>query len=96
MQVTADLVDDFRDGVFFVQLGLSPTRPWSTRRSPSRSAFENRTRSPYTSLMEHLPERQLLVILDNFEHVVSAAPVVSALLAFCPELKVLVGHLARR
>jgi predicted ATPase len=40
--------------------------------------------------MEHLPERQLLLILDNFEHVVSAAPVVSALLAFCPELKVLV------
>jgi predicted ATPase/DNA-binding CsgD family transcriptional regulator/Tfp pilus assembly protein PilF len=35
-------------------------------------------------------DRQLLLVLDNFEHLVSAAPVVSDLLASCPRLKVLV------
>src|SRR5919205_440256 len=33
---------------------------------------------------------QLLLLLDNFEHVVAAAPVVAQLLAASPELKVLV------
>jgi len=34
-------------------------------------------------------DRQLLLVLDNFEHVVAAAPQIAELLADCPELKVL-------
>jgi non-specific serine/threonine protein kinase len=37
-----------------------------------------------------LRERELLLVLDNFEHVLSAAVVVSALLESCPRLRVLV------
>ncbi len=36
-----------------------------------------------------LRERELLVILDNFEHVLAAAPIAAELLAACPRLKIL-------
>jgi predicted ATPase len=40
-------------------------------------------------LAEYLHEKQLLLLLDNFEQVVAAAPQVGELLAECPGLKVL-------
>jgi predicted ATPase len=42
------------------------------------------------SVVEHLRSKQKLLILDNFEHVLAAAPVVSTLLGHCPALSVLV------
>src|SRR3712207_4264206 len=45
------------------------------------------------SLVEHLAlylrDKHLLLLLDNFEHVVAAAPLVAALVAACPRIKVL-------
>jgi predicted ATPase len=41
-------------------------------------------------LAEHIGERALLIVIDNFEHVVEAAPVVARLLVACPRLTVLV------
>ena len=42
------------------------------------------------SLKESLQDRQMLLVLDNFEQVVAAAPLVAELLAACPRLKCLV------
>src|SRR5262249_31605336 len=42
------------------------------------------------SLKAHLQTKELLLVLDNFEHLIAAAPVVSTLLAAAPRLKVLV------
>jgi len=42
------------------------------------------------SVKDYLREKHLLLLLDNFEHVVSAAPLVGELLAASPRLKVLV------
>jgi predicted ATPase len=39
--------------------------------------------------LEHLRDQQLLLVLDNFEQVVDAAPVVATLLARCRRLKIL-------
>jgi predicted ATPase/DNA-binding CsgD family transcriptional regulator len=41
-------------------------------------------------LEAHLRDRELLLLLDGFEHLLDAAPVVSRLLAACPALKILV------
>jgi DNA-binding SARP family transcriptional activator len=41
-------------------------------------------------LSAHIRDRQILVLFDNFEQVVDAAPGVSALLAECPNLRCLV------
>jgi predicted ATPase/class 3 adenylate cyclase len=43
-----------------------------------------------SSLAEHLADRSLLLLFDNFEHVVTAAPEVARLLAACPGLDALV------
>ncbi len=42
------------------------------------------------SLAELIGDRGLLLLLDNFEHVIGAAPQVAALLASCPRLDILV------
>jgi predicted ATPase/DNA-binding SARP family transcriptional activator len=47
-------------------------------------------KSPVETLVEHLRERSILLTLDNFEHIVSAAALVSTLLEACPQLHVLV------
>jgi predicted ATPase len=47
-------------------------------------------RLPGASLIEHLARRRALLVIDNFEQVAEAAPLISSLLNHCPELKVLV------
>src|SRR5262249_40431643 len=47
-------------------------------------------RSALDLLLEHLSDRQLLLVLDNFEHVLGAAPVLAQLLETCPRLVLLV------
>src|SRR5262249_53081876 len=47
-------------------------------------------RPPVVGLGELLREKQLLLLLDNFEQVLAAAPPIADLLASCPRLKVLV------
>ncbi|MDQ7842830.1 MAG: tetratricopeptide repeat protein [Armatimonadota bacterium] len=46
--------------------------------------------TPLDTLREHLAERRLLLVLDNFEHVLAARGEVAGLLAACPGLRVLV------
>ena len=41
-------------------------------------------------LAEHIRDKSMLLLLDNFEHVVEAAPDITSLLASCPSLEVLV------
>jgi predicted ATPase/DNA-binding CsgD family transcriptional regulator len=41
------------------------------------------------ALTRHLRERHVLLVLDNFEHLLEAAPLIADLLAVCPHLKVL-------
>jgi predicted ATPase len=44
---------------------------------------------PHEQLLESLRDRDLLLVLDNFEHLLVAAPRVTELLAACPRLKIL-------
>jgi len=47
-------------------------------------------RPPVEMLKDYLRERDMLLVLDSFEHVIGAAPQVGELLESCPRLKVLV------
>ena len=68
--------DDFADGVFFVDLAplqdpdAGPARPSRRRSASSRRAASRRA----SGLGRHLRDRELLLVLDNFEHVLEAAP----------------------
>jgi predicted ATPase/class 3 adenylate cyclase len=90
LQVGADLLEEFDDGVFFVSLATI-THPELV---PSTIAGSLRLReSVGQSLTEtlegYLHHKRLLLILDNFEQVLEGTPVVGELLGGCPNLKVL-------
>jgi predicted ATPase/transcriptional regulator with XRE-family HTH domain len=91
LSVAAELGADFRNGVVFVSLaalqdsalviptiihtlGLSETEHWS----------------PFDLLQIALRDKEQLLLLDNFERLVQAAPQLIELLARCPQLKLLV------
>jgi predicted ATPase/class 3 adenylate cyclase len=91
LQVAAELVERFPDGVWFVPLA-SVTDPG---RVPSEIAETLDIRdSPHEALVKtllrRLQDQRLLLVLDNFEQVVEAAYVLGELLAGTPGLKVLV------
>ncbi len=52
-------------------------------------------RSAYERLITHLRGHDALVLLDNFEHLLSVAPLVARLLSQCPQLRVIVTSRAR-
>lgn len=81
----------FPDGVAFV--GLAPIREASVVGSALAHAVivaEASDELPLTTLVAGLQNAALLLVLDNFEHVVAAAPLVVELLAQCPGLTVLI------
>jgi predicted ATPase/DNA-binding SARP family transcriptional activator len=47
------------------------------------------------TLIDHLNQRHVLLVVDNMEHVAAAAPVVARLLAACPGLKALITSRSR-
>jgi predicted ATPase/DNA-binding SARP family transcriptional activator len=91
IEVARGMARAFRDGVFFVS--LAPIRDPGLVASPIARALavpEEPARSPEEALRTFVREKQLLLLLDNFEQVLPAAPLVAELLAAAPGLKVLV------
>jgi predicted ATPase len=83
IEAAAELVPRFRNGVFWV--GLAPLR------DPSLVAETvAQTLGAKDGLAEHIGERELLLLLDNFEQVVDAAAELAALLEACAHLRLLV------
>ena len=91
LQVATQLLEDFTDGVFFVS--LAPISDPSFVISTIAHSFDLRKAGNLSSLeylKAYLREKCLLLLLDNFEHVVAAAPLLIELLQTCPRLKILV------
>lgn len=91
VQVAADVLDHFADGVYFVHLAPidDPALVASTI-ARTLSIPEAGGRPLTESLADFVRNKRLLLALDNFEQVVEAAPVVADLLQVAPQLKVLV------
>jgi predicted ATPase/class 3 adenylate cyclase len=91
LQIAAELVDAFSDGVWFVRLArlTDPALVVSTI-AQTLGLRETATRPIAELLLDYVRPRALLLVLDNFEHVVAAAPDLAALLEASPGLKVLV------
>jgi predicted ATPase len=83
IEAAAELVPAFKGGVFWVGL--------AALREPALVAEAiGETLGAKNGLAEHIAERELLLLLDNFEQVVEAAPELAELLEGCPRLKLLV------
>jgi predicted ATPase len=89
LQVAAELSDHFVDGVYFVNLApISDPAFVLPTIAQTLGVQESASHQMLDILQAVLQERQMLLVLDNFEQVVSAAVEVAALLARCPRLNV--------
>ncbi|MBV9175173.1 MAG: AAA family ATPase [Chloroflexi bacterium] len=87
----AELAPLYPDGVVFVDLGpLRDARLVAAAIARALDVRESGGRSARELLLDHLRDRQLVLLLDNFEHLHEAAPLLAELLAGCPRLALLV------
>jgi predicted ATPase/DNA-binding SARP family transcriptional activator len=90
VEVAASLLETFPHGAWFVSLA-EVTDPTLVRSAVATAlAVPELPERPATqALTDHLRSRRLLLVLDNFEHLLSAAVVVGELLDAAPGLRVL-------
>jgi predicted ATPase/class 3 adenylate cyclase len=90
-ELGARALPNFKDGAFFVPLETLTERSLvSTAIAQAVGARGSGQREPDEILAEHLAERQLLLILDNFEQVVVAAPLVARMRTDAKDLTIVV------
>ena len=90
-QVATDLIEVFTHGVCLVQLApISDPDLVVPTISQTLGLRDVEERSLFESLKAFLRDKHLLLLLDNFEQVLSAAPALVELLLACPSIKILV------
>jgi predicted ATPase/class 3 adenylate cyclase len=88
LQAAADLLDDFADGVFFVGLaGVAEPSLVIPAIAQTLGVKESGGLSAEEALERFVHERELLLVLDNLEHVLDAAPQIHQLVLNARALK---------
>jgi non-specific serine/threonine protein kinase len=90
LEAVGALAPEFRDGACVIS--LAPLRDPGLVGNAIAHALELREQAqPHLleQLQSFLASRRLLLVLDNYEHLLQSAPLVAQLLAGCPLLKVL-------
>ena len=83
IEAAAELVPEFKAGVFWVE--LAPLR------DPALVTEEiARTLGAQDGLADYVGQREMLLVLDNLEQVIEAAPDLASLVESCPHLRLLV------
>jgi predicted ATPase/class 3 adenylate cyclase len=91
LEVGAELLDQFSHGVFLVQLGYAvDARLLSPIIAAALGVGESGGRPLGEQLLDVLRDRQMLLLLDGFEPVQEAAPLLGGLLGACRRITVLV------
>ncbi len=90
------LEERFPDGIYFVD--LAPVRD-ADRVLPTLARTiigkDTSNQSPVDAVTAFLKTRTVLIVMDNFEHVIEAAPAFSRLLIDCPQVKAIVTSRVR-
>jgi predicted ATPase/class 3 adenylate cyclase len=89
--VAADSLSGFRDGAWFVPLDVvTDASLVASAMAAVVPVADAGRRGPEERLLQDLADREMLIVLDNFEQVLPAAALVGRLLRACPGLKFLV------
>jgi predicted ATPase/class 3 adenylate cyclase len=90
LQAAANLLEEFDDGTFFVSLAaLTDPKLVASAIAAPLGVSEAADQPLEESIKEYLREKEVLLLLDNFEQVLEGAQLVGQLLAACPGPKVL-------
>ncbi len=95
VEVVADLLADFPDGVFFVALNALRDPAFVAPSIAGVLGVPSADRPVLEALKDHLAARRTLLVLDGFEHLLPAGLVVRDLLQATKHLRVLVTSRAR-
>lgn len=91
LQVAKTLLPHYRDGVCFVALApISEVRSIIPAIAQTLKVAETKHLSLSERLKSYLRNKQMLLVLDNFEHLMTGAPWIAELLESAPHLNVLV------
>ncbi len=91
LQVAAELVDTLRDGAWFVPLAPLTDSALVVPAIAGVLGVRETGHEPLeTTLLEELAAKELLLLLDNFEHLTVAAPMLGRIIANCPKVRLLV------
>lgn len=94
LQVAAEMIGTFSDGVWFVPLAAITDPSLVTTSVGVVLGLQPSAEDPDHRLSEYLRSKEMLLVLDNFEQVLDAAPRVATWLQGAPHLKVLVSSRA--
>lgn len=91
LQLAADLLDDFEDGVWLVEIAALSDPSLVTREvAAALGVREESSRPLAATVVDSIRARHLLLVLDNCEHLVAAcAALVETVLRSCPFIRVL-------
>jgi predicted ATPase/class 3 adenylate cyclase len=89
LQAGAELLEDFRSGVFFVSLAPVTQEELLLDTVARTLALQESGEELAETLKSYLADKQMLLILDNLEQIVGSAPAIANLLDAAPELRVL-------
>jgi predicted ATPase len=95
LEAAALHLDHFADGVYLVSLAPVPSPDGMVAAIGEAAGLAFSQADPYHQILDYLRAKSLLLILDNFEHVMDGAPVVADLLAEAPGLKIVVASRAK-
>ncbi len=90
LQIAADSTDRFPDGVYYVPLGQIAMAALVVPTIAQAVGIVDPGSRPLDRLVEHIGEKCVLLVLDNFEQVIEAAAQVNELLARAPKMSVLI------
>jgi predicted ATPase/class 3 adenylate cyclase len=92
LAIAASVLDQFPDGVYFVPLSaIHDPELVPSAIAQALAIATGGSQRPIDALLDHLRNKRSLLILDNFEQVIAAAPVATQLLEGSAELRVLVS-----
>ena len=89
LQVAQELLDQFTNGVYFVPLADDTDANQFISRVAQQLEVREGGRPLLENVKDYLRDKRMLLVLDNFEQLVSAAPIVADLLAAAPQLKII-------
>ncbi|HLA16438.1 MAG TPA: adenylate/guanylate cyclase domain-containing protein [Candidatus Limnocylindrales bacterium] len=90
LALAAELTDEFLDGVRWVALESVSDAGLVSSAIAEAVAVEDLTRPPIDRIVAHLEDKRVLLVLDNFEQVVAAAPAIAEILRRTSAVKAIV------